>query len=43
MQRARLYEREARQERAYEQWAYEVMDDAAPAMHGMPFVAVLMN
>ena len=39
-QRARLYEREAREERAYEQWAYEVMDDASPALHGAPFVAV---
>jgi hypothetical protein len=40
MQRAKLYEREERRERAYEEWAYDVMDDAAPAMHGMPFVTV---
>lgn len=39
-QRASLYEREARAERAYEQWAYDVLDDTAPALHGLPFVTV---
>jgi hypothetical protein len=38
--RGLLYEREARQEREYEEWAYAVMDDAAPALHGVPFVTV---
>jgi len=39
-QRANLYEREARADRAYEQWAFDVLDDAAPALHGLPFVTV---
>ena len=39
-QRAGLYGREEREDRAYEQWAYDLMDDAGPAMHGMPFVSV---
>jgi hypothetical protein len=39
--RARLYERERRDERHYEQWAYDVLDDAVPAFHQQPFVAVL--
>ncbi len=34
------YEREAREERAYEEWAFEVMDDGAPAFGGVPMVAV---
>jgi len=38
--RAKLYEREAREERAYEEWAVAVMDDGAPAMGGAPMVAV---
>jgi hypothetical protein len=33
-------EREAREERAYEEWAFEVMDDGAPAFGGKPMVAV---
>ena len=40
LQRANLYEREARADRVYEQWAYDVLDDAAPALHGLPFVTV---
>src|SRR5882757_11200639 len=40
-QRARLHEREAREERAYEEWAFEVMDDGAPAFGGVPMVAVV--
>ena len=39
-QRAGLYEREEREDRAYEQWAYDLMDDSVPAMHGLPFVTV---
>jgi len=38
--RANLYEREARTERNYDQWAYDVMDDAVPAFHKQPFVTV---
>jgi len=40
LQRAKLYEREAREERTYEEWAFDVMDDEAPALHGTPFVTV---
>jgi len=39
-QRAKLYESAERKDRAYEEWAYEVMDDAAPAMHGGPFISM---
>lgn len=39
--RAALYEREARLDREYEQWAYDVMDDAAPAFHGVPHSVVI--
>ena len=39
-QRGMLYEREAREEREYEEWAYTLMDDAAAALHGVPFVTV---
>ncbi|HYL82787.1 MAG TPA: hypothetical protein VE263_01015 [Candidatus Angelobacter sp.] len=39
--RTRLYERERRAERRYEQWAYDVMDDAVPAFHKQPFVTVV--
>jgi hypothetical protein len=39
-QRAKLYEREAREERAYEEWAFEVMDDGVPAFGGVPMMAV---
>jgi hypothetical protein len=35
-----LYEREARQDRAYDAWAYDVLDDATPAFHKTPFVTV---
>jgi hypothetical protein len=38
--RSALYEKQDLQERAYDQWAYAIMDDTAPAMHGQPFVAV---
>lgn len=39
-QRGTLYEREAREDRKYEEWAYTLMDDAVPALHGQPFVTV---
>jgi hypothetical protein len=35
-----LRERDARAEREYDAWAYDVLDDAAPALHGLPFVTV---
>jgi len=38
--RERLYERESREERAYEGWAYEMLDEGVPAMHGQSFVTV---
>jgi hypothetical protein len=41
LSRARLYEREQRAEHRYEQWAYDVMDDAVPAFHKQPFVTVV--
>jgi hypothetical protein len=40
-QRHGLYEREAREDRAYEDWAYNLLDDAAPAFCKQPFVTVL--
>jgi hypothetical protein len=39
-QRGLLYEREARKERQYDEWAYALLDDAVPALHGQPFVSV---
>jgi hypothetical protein len=36
-----LYDREQCAEHIYEQWAFDVMDDAVPAFHRQPFVAVL--
>jgi hypothetical protein len=36
----RLHEREARQENAYDQQAYDILDDAVPAFHKQPFVTV---
>lgn len=39
-QRGLLYERESRRDRAYEAWAYDVLDDAVPALHGQTFVTV---
>jgi len=40
-QRASLHSREAREDRSYEQWAFDVMDDAVPAFHRQPFVTVV--
>jgi len=36
----RLYEREARDDRDYGEWAYNLLDDAVPAFHRQPFVTV---
>lgn len=36
-----LYEREARSDRAYDSWAYDQLDDAVPAFHKQPFIAVI--
>ena len=38
--RERLYEREARDDRAYEAWAYDALDDDVRALHGQPIVTV---
>ena len=35
-----LSDREQRQERAYETWAYDLLDDVVPAFHKKPFVTV---
>jgi hypothetical protein len=40
-QRTGLYNREAHHDRSYEQWAFDVMDDAVPAFHKQPFVTVV--
>ena len=39
--RRSLYEREARAERASDETAYDILDDAVPAFHKQPFIAVL--
>ena len=36
-----LRDRDQRQERAYDTWAYNLLDEAVPAFHKQPFVAVL--
>jgi hypothetical protein len=36
----RLYDREAREERQYDEWAYDVLDDSVAAFHAQPFVTV---
>ncbi|MBZ5701473.1 MAG: hypothetical protein LAN84_06470 [Acidobacteriia bacterium] len=41
LRRAALYERERREDREYGEWAYDLLDDAAPAFHKQPFVTVL--
>jgi hypothetical protein len=38
--RKALDSREANREREYDRWAYDVLDDAVPALHGLPFVTV---
>jgi hypothetical protein len=39
-QRAGLYAREAREDRSYEEWAFDLLDERAPAFHQAPFVTV---
>jgi hypothetical protein len=41
LKRRSLVDREHREERAYDQWAYGVLDDAVPTLHKQPFVTVL--
>jgi hypothetical protein len=36
----KLYQREERREQQYDTWAYDVLDDAVPALHRQPFVTV---
>jgi hypothetical protein len=36
-----LYDREQRQERTYDAYAYDILDDAVPAFHRQPFVSIL--
>jgi hypothetical protein len=36
-----LEKRSTREDRAYEAWAYDLLDDAVPAFHKQPFVTVL--
>ena len=36
----RLYDREGREERSYENWAFDLLDDSVPAFHKQPFVTV---
>jgi hypothetical protein len=39
--RQHLYAREQHDEHAFESWAYDVLDDDVPALHGQPFVTVV--
>ncbi len=39
--RSRLYDRESREESSYENWAFDVLDDAVPAFHRQPFVTIV--
>jgi hypothetical protein len=38
--RRQLYDRERRQDRSYEDWAFDQLDDTVPAFHKQPFVTV---
>jgi hypothetical protein len=38
--RSALNEHQGREDRAYESWAYDLLDDAVPAFHKQPFVSV---
>lgn len=38
--RRSLTDREQREERAYDAWAYDVLDEATPAFHKQPFVTL---
>ncbi len=35
-----LYDREQQQDRSYDAYAYDILDDAVPAFHRQPFVTV---
>jgi hypothetical protein len=39
--KSQLYDREHREERSYERWAYDALDDSVPAFHKHPYVTVL--
>jgi hypothetical protein len=39
--RTGLYNRDACEDRSYENWAFDQLDDAVPAFHKQPFVTVL--
>ncbi len=39
--RKALDSREANREREYDRWAYDLLDDAPPALHGLPFVTAV--
>jgi len=39
-QRAGLYSREAHEDRMYEDWAFDQLDDTVPAFHKQPFVTI---
>ncbi len=39
--RAKLYDRDSREESNYENWAFDVLDDSVPAFHKQPFVSVV--
>ena len=38
--RSQLYAREHREDRGYEEWAFDQLDDAVPAFHKQPFVTI---
>jgi len=39
--RSAINERELREDRSYEAWAYDLLDDATPAFHKQPFVTAV--
>lgn len=36
--REKLYDKEAREDRSYENWAFDLLDDHTPAFHKQPFI-----
>jgi hypothetical protein len=38
--RERLYDHEVQNQKDYDNWAFDVLDDGVPALHGQPFVTV---
>ncbi|HLZ14321.1 MAG TPA: hypothetical protein VKP58_17195 [Candidatus Acidoferrum sp.] len=38
--REKLYDRETREDRAYEEWAFDLLDDQVPAFHKQPFITI---